>query len=90
MNRKVAQLQTEWKTERSTVDTCDAIKRSNVRVIGVPEGERREKEAEKKKKIQEMKTENFPQTTEGINPEILSLCFQPNAVPQVPVNVEHE
>lgn len=49
-----------------------------------------QKERSKKmrqKKLQEVKTKNFPQMTKGINPEILSLCFQLYTIPQVPVNV---
>ena len=46
------------RNEDTLRELWDNVKRTNIHVIGVPEGEEREKEPEKI--FEEIKTENFP------------------------------
>ena len=46
------------RNEDSLRDLCDDIKHTNIRIIGVPEGEEREKRPEKI--FEEIIVENFP------------------------------
>ena len=54
-NRKEKRLKTN---EESLRELWDNVKRSNIRIIGVPEGQEREKGTEKI--FQEMIAKNFP------------------------------
>ena len=46
------------RNEESLIDIGDTIKHTNICIIGVPEGEQREKEPEKM--FEEIRAENFP------------------------------
>ena len=56
------------RNEDSLRDLWDNIKRNNIRIIGVPEGEEREKGPEKI--LEEIIVENFPNTGKEIATEV--------------------
>ena len=55
------------KSEESLQDLWDTIKRNNLQIIGVPEGEEREREKGAERLLKEIRAENFSNLEGDLN-----------------------